>query len=456
MCLIRRIILCCLGMLAWLGVACATLPATAILEVRAGGSDTNGGGFNPARSASGVDRSQQDAPHVVIDGATITGTVAATTTRLELVGHTAVDADLGNYVQIASGATAGYYEIVAVGSNYWQFDRACGTAGQSAVAKMGGAFGSPGATIAPAVALNIVYVKSGTYTLSTSTPGAGGPISTTLYILIEGYNSTRGDLGTKPVISAGAQTGITIVTAGGSSAQGVTIINLAVDGNNGTDNIGFNVFAGRASAYNCSAINCTTGYAGSALGTIVKSYAESCTTGYTNGARKSVAKSCTTGFSSTQTAFSDCLAISCTTGFTTTAQGQNFSNCTSYGASGDGFSGSGPVTYVNCLAVSSGGYGFGATGLSRLLTCANYAATSGATNGTPFVNKGFITLTADPFVNAAGGDFRLNATAGGGAALRSLGIGIYGQTDSRDIGAVQHTDPAGSGGRSRINGGRAR
>ena len=30
-----------------------------------------------------------------------------------------------------------------------------------------------------------------------------------------------------------------------------------------------------------------------------------------------------------------------------------------------------------------------------------------------------ITLTADPFIDAANGDFNLNATAGGGAVLRS-------------------------------------
>jgi hypothetical protein len=52
-----------------------------------------------------------------------------------------------------------------------------------------------------------------------------------------------------------------------------------------------------------------------------------------------------------------------------------------------------------------------------------------------------IILSANPFVNASLNDFRPNTAAGGGALLRAAGIGVYGQTDKRDIGAVQHADP---------------
>ena len=71
-----------------------------------------------------------------------------------------------------------------------------------------------------------------------------------------------------------------------------------------------------------------------------------------------------------------------------------------------------------------------------------------------------VTLTADPFVNAAGGNYALNTAVGGGAACRAAGfpgamldavnIGYL------DIGALQHADPAaGAGGvsKSRIIGG---
>ena len=56
---------------------------------------------------------------------------------------------------------------------------------------------------------------------------------------------------------------------------------------------------------------------------------------------------------------------------------------------------------------------------------------------------GTIDLTADPFVDAANGDFRLNGTAGGGAACRSAAnpTTFPGEsfTNKLDIGAVGHT-----------------
>lgn len=53
---------------------------------------------------------------------------------------------------------------------------------------------------------------------------------------------------------------------------------------------------------------------------------------------------------------------------------------------------------------------------------------------------GNASLSASPFVDAAGGDFRPNNVAGGGAELRGAAFGVSGQTDSKDIGAVQHAD----------------
>jgi hypothetical protein len=61
-----------------------------------------------------------------------------------------------------------------------------------------------------------------------------------------------------------------------------------------------------------------------------------------------------------------------------------------------------------------------------------------------------VTLTADPFTNAAGGDFSLNTTAGGGALVRAAGFpGVYPggtTTGYKDGGAAQHQDSGGGGG----------
>jgi hypothetical protein len=46
-----------------------------------------------------------------------------------------------------------------------------------------------------------------------------------------------------------------------------------------------------------------------------------------------------------------------------------------------------------------------------------------------------ITLSADPFTDAAGDDYSLNATAGGGALLTRAGFGYLGE--ACDVGAVQ-------------------
>lgn len=51
-----------------------------------------------------------------------------------------------------------------------------------------------------------------------------------------------------------------------------------------------------------------------------------------------------------------------------------------------------------------------------------YGCTNNTVNIEAAINS--TTLTADPFVNAAGGDFNLNATNGGGAVLRSTSINL--------------------------------
>ena len=104
----------------------------------------------------------------------------------------------------------------------------------------------------------------------------------------------------------------------------------------------------------------------------------------------------------------------------------------------------------------NGGYGAnlttGAT-YPGIIVIAGYNAfgnnTSGARNNLP-TETSDVTLTADPFTNAAGGNFALNNTVGGGAACRAAGIpGVFPgglTTGYIDIGAVQHQDSGGGGG----------
>lgn len=437
------------------------LPATLVCECRSGGNDLNGGGFDSA--GTGTDRSLQDAAHVVIDGATISAVVGSTTTWCNLTGYTVVAADQGNVVNITGGtATAGRYLISSVdtGNNRWVLDRAIGTAAQTIQGIMGGAVKFPavltnttGTTLVPGTK---VWIKNdGPYTLTTATPGAGGPMSVgNIGTTFEGYETTRGDRGEPPVIDAGVLTSLTIIAS--ASANNIfTLINVKVDGNNNSTVVGFDT-GSRSTPYHCVATRCTTGFQ-SVSQRSLNCFADTCVTGFSGGNLTGcVAKSCTTGFnlSNTNTAASDCVAYSCTGDGFVVSVGCSVDNCSSYGNGGDGFDLSATTCSMasNCVATGNTGYGFntpasvaGQQGC-RLILCAAYSNTAGNVSNALQFNDGFVTLSADPFTNAASGDFSLNNTSGGGAALRGIGLDPYGQTGYQDIGAVQHGDPASSGG----------
>ena len=96
-------------------------------------------------------------------------------------------------------------------------------------------------------------------------------------------------------------------------------------------------------------------------------------------------------------------------------------------------------TCIECVSVGCSGYGYNTHTTyvgSVVYRCAGYNNASGTyrSNFTPLRP---ITITADPFIDALGGDFRLNDDPNGGAILKGAGLGVYGQIDSQDIGAVQ-------------------
>lgn len=108
----------------------------------------------------------------------------------------------------------------------------------------------------------------------------------------------------------------------------------------------------------------------------------------------------------------------------------------------------------NVIVESNGGFGIDNTSTTANSWQRNLAYRSNTSGNvqTPgqVDESGAVTLTADPFVDSANGDFRLNTTAGGGAACRGAGRGAFTQTQAGyggtvsvpDIGAAQHADPA--------------
>lgn len=433
------------------------LNAAVVFEVRTGGSDANnGGGFRTG--ATGTDRSLQDAAHATL---TTASTVHTTTTQINVaVGNYTVTAgDVGNIVVVNGGtATAGRYEITVadVPNNRWTVDRAVGTAAQTVAGGMGGALASPGlAASLMTVAGQSCWIKSGTYNMTTSTAGAGGPLTMpAVNSFIGGYQTTRGDnTGTRPnlVWTAGAPGGQTFMW---SNSTGQCLVwNITFDGNNVANVSGMSSASGSGRIVRCSVSNCSqSGMMGIRV---------SATAGNGVAAHDCLATSCETGFSSTGGQyFYFCSAISCGTGYSANAiccladgsttvgfSGPTNSThqfCTANGTSaGPGFAPVGNGLMLSCLATNNSTYGYDASASPLLLVnCASYNNTSGRTD-TAAVDIGAITVTADPYVNLAGDDFRPNAVAGGGLLLRGAGIGIFGQTDNRDVGAVQSTAAGG-------------
>lgn len=420
------------------------LAAGVVWEVRTGGADTNGGGF--VTGASGTDRSLADAPFKSGTNLTVH---AVTNTDVLPDGYTPAEADVGNIVQITSTApwTPGFYEIKSIQSGYWRLDRspaATGTA--SGVWAMGGALATPGmAGGAASVSGHIIYLASGTYTLSVTTANvAGGPISlgTSVAKALIGYKAgaARTDRTAQPLIDVGAQTTVSIVQMAGSVNTPQRCVNIAVDGNGNASVVGFDgANVNYDHCYQCLATACTTGYDTISF---FNSKADTCTTGFNacTGAG-GYATGCTTGIVlSGGNWVTGTIASGGTTGFSGLAFG-HAANCVAYGCSGVGFTGLYALTCYQCVAVNCGNYGFTGTTFGTFFKCAGYSNTPGNVSSGALINEGFITLSGDPFLNAGTGDFRPDATTNEGALLRAAGYGVYGQTNAQDIGAVQHADP---------------
>lgn len=444
------------------------LAATCQWEVRTGGSDNNGGAFNSA--AAGTDYSQQNAAQKTGTDLTMHPTL---NTRVQPVIAGVAAADVGNVIQIGAGTgwTTGWYEITAQDGTYWTLDRSPAAAGSANLGtySMGGALASPG-RLGEALANSnsrasgmICWIKSGTYTITTTTANvSGGRVSLpgSIMLRVEGYNSTRGDLGTKPVISAGTQNTFTIFTTNGqyNNAQQY-VVNIEFNGNSQTGVRGITANNSyKDKIWRCRANSCMNGGFGG-YAEFVECIGDSCNVGFAPLSSSTfygcVATGCTSdGFSLS----SSCTLVNCLS-YSNSGKGFNvggnytaaFYSCTAHVNTGDGFDfGSyGMNAAVNCIATNNGGWGFNLSYRDIfMLNCAGRSNTSGNvdTVTVPFVNIGFVTLTADPYQNSSGADFRLNNTAGGGAALRGLGIGVVGQTDSQDIGAVQTAAGSSGGG----------
>lgn len=430
------------------------LSASTVFEVRSTASDNNGGGF--VTGASGSDFSQQDSAQFALTGIATSGAGAVFLTA------SAASSMVGNLCQVISGTnfTAGVYQItsVSVGVSV-TVDRACCTGvGASGVINIGGAFATPAkALTSMTVAGHIGYVKAtATYNIGTGLSIASNGFDSALIRLI-GYTSTRADLG-RPTLKATAA--ITVVTAN----TGCSVENFILDGNTATGTKGVAGSGHNARAVNCWAKNfSSTGidFAGGS-GLIAKCEVSGCAPGGSGAISVGgMAVDCYAhgntgyGFVTGGGIVIRCVSASNSlAGFALGGFPTGLHNCVAYGNTQDGCTGAHTTGlssgFCNNIFVNNGGWGLVGT-MTGVDPCAYnnafYNNTSGAfQNGT--LDSSNVTLTGDPFTNAASGDFSLNNTSGAGAACRSVGFpgaSPFG-TGYSDIGPVRHQDPAGSAG----------
>ena len=431
------------------------LSASTVWEIRQAGADTNGGGY----VSGGTDWSQQNAAQYALSNGQTQGTA--------VILLPAASSDMvGNIAYVAGGTgsvAANWYQILSVSAGVSiTVDRSTGlTAGTGVTVNIGGALGTLGVLSTATAALGgqlvngmLVWVKYSATAMScsTSTTGPGGPmVLPAIPLKVQGYDVSRGDnTGNKPAYkwTAGAPGGLTYLATLNVSASQI-LANVVVDGNT-VNNVGGVSGAGRGVSYNCIAQNCSgTSGIGFSAGNAYGCRASSCVTGFSGmtGAAYCDATGGTTGYAASSSGSTvHCLARAMTTGFA--VSGPNLvKNCTADACTTSGFNVSYQASLSDCLATNCTGSGVGYTVSAQCAMMSNCAYYNNNTNisGTPVSNLGPIAVTADPYVAHGSNDFRLNTANPGGGQLRNMGTGVFGQTDNADIGAVQHTDPAGGG-----------
>lgn len=420
-------------------------------ECQSGGDDNNGGGFNS--DASGTDYSQQTTAQATTTTATV---VNATTTIIDVDAgdYTCTDADIGNIIQIYGGtATAAFYEITARSGQQWTVDRSCGTAGQTVVAKMGGCFATPGgmsfALNNGGVRGNRCWVKSATYTITNATGGtAGGPFKNDSVdrFQIEGYETTRGDRGTPPTLAAGSQTNAILWE--NTYFEG-TYINLKADGQSQSGVNGFKTDYEPANHFLCEAVNCgaaVTNYGFSGLGKQTSCKAVDCGIGFAvSGQNCCIAIGCNKGYQPNVGSTHNCLAYDCVIGIDLFSVGTRAVNCTVDNCT-TGMKTSSNYQFIanciisNCTTAFDENTAVNGEDLQRVALYNN--TSNGDIPSVTLFDYYIITLVNDPYNDRLNDDYRLNATAGGGAeCVISLGVGGSNTT----IGALPQVTSGGGG-----------
>lgn len=452
-------------------------------EIRAGGgSDANGGGFFNRVPGTSVDYTQQATAQL-----SLSDLASANSTTLTSATGGFAAAMAGNLLQITAGTnfTPGFYEVVTfTNANTVVLDRnpTSGAAASGGVGSLGGALATLAKAFSGNRAGNTFWVQKGAgvhgLTAPANPPGGGSALPT----CVIGYNAARGDGDAVPDYSncptiqaqagfptSGATSGVFALTT-----SFVFFRNLILDANNLASR-GFTFNGGSyARLDNVKAINWTG--RGFELNNVGR--ARRCTAAL--GVAGATAAFYANGNGGAGQTFAECVAIGnpCpgfyidgpafelidsfsigNTGATghgilaaATSQGSLIRGNTVAGNAGDGFNFTGYnldfSSFARNIFANNAGMGIRSAGGANYLSVqidADYNAFyNNAAGARAYVPAGphDVVPTADPFVNASGGNYALNSNNPGGAQVRGLGapaavFGLPGTANAVSPGAVQ-------------------
>lgn len=413
------------------------VPNSAIWEVRAAGSDSNGGGFDS--TAGGTDYSQQDSAQY--SGTNLVGIGSSAVTS---ASHSFVATDVGNTLNITSGSgfTPGIYFISSVGAGAATLDRDPGGSGTGGHYAVGGALLTIATAYAAAATHNTIWLK-GTFTV-TSTLTLSLNDSSVPFKFI-GYTTTRGDRGratwqtstnSTDLVNVAAVTnyyfanilfqntagtpGDCIESGTGGQAAGFLFDNCRITGfHRGIwGPFSGNYYIDGLDLVNCEIDHCTS-YPVYNQG---ETNFQFCWI-HDNGDVTNVA----TVSGHTFTAFRSVWSTNTNGGIVSHLPFNSIVNCAFVNNTGDGLSvnNNAPDLLVLTNSIFYGNSGWGVIG--GQVCPAFFRNNAFASNGSGASSIGLtdasnVTLTGNPFTNVSTGDFSLNSTAGAGAACVGAGF----------------------------------
>ena len=444
-------------------------------EVRTDGNMLNSGGFASERSpySTGTDRTQSASPYVETTGSvtatTKTGSVHADRYKIVLSNFTVSSADVGNTVRVsastdATNAYVGMYLIVSADTtnNAWEMSQptrssSIDSSAETLTLRMGGALPSLGGVtdycnpsdgdedrVYSPSTVSQIWIKSGTYTMtSTDWNTNNGPVrfnDSNMGPSIHGYETTRGDMGEKPVIDV-ASSGHTseVLKADGGYPQ-ILMCNLEIHMSGASVGISMGGYQ-KQLALKCKVTEVGSGsiafkngssYACEAVGDGTHDG-----TGFSKGnTMYCVASNCATGFEEQTPTIHHCLAYDCTQGFHSDSYNNNNSSllfCVADDCTTGFYIQYRSITKCVATNCTTGFEATSSTNQNSLNWCFGY-------NNTTHIDDmpmqlDWTALAADPWEDQSARDYRLNDAETGGALLRSNGFSPPGQTADVDTNA---------------------